>query len=112
MGNGADRALRKSLILDVEATIESRSKILPGDRPRKLDELFVAQAFSQVRNLLIACCGRCVGQCRCVIDHFFFEVAERVARVRVRDVDQLIFRDAKISADGRADIQSEQASDH
>ena len=110
--NRADRTGREFLILDVEAAIESGSIILPGDRRCQLDELFVAEFFAQPDDLFVRRSSRGVSQGDGVVKNDLLQVTECVTVCVVADSDELFFGDAMFSADGRADIQSEDTSDH
>jgi hypothetical protein len=83
--NGTDGALRKPLILHIESAIETCAEIFPGDRGRQLDELFVAELYSQTRDLFIRRGRRRTGQRRGVVENFPFEFIEGIAGAVVRD---------------------------
>ncbi len=48
-------ALGEALVCYIEAPIEARSKILPCDHGRELDQLFFAEILSQIGNQFV--CG-------------------------------------------------------
>ena len=111
-GENAVGALRKSLICDVEATIETRPEILPRDHAGQLDELFITELLSKMVDLFVGRGCRCRTQGGRVVQYVLLEIAERSAFSMLPKIEKLVFRDAMFSADGRVDIQSEQTPDH
>ncbi len=107
VGNCTDPAFGEALVLYVESSIEASPKIFPGDRRGQLDELLVAEVLAKSDHLFIGRCGWRVAERDGVVEHVPFESVECVARAMIADANELIFGDALLSADGRADIESE-----
>ena len=78
-GYRAIRTLRETLVGDVEATIETRSKILPRDHGREFDELCVVEVLAKLLDLLVGRGRRRVREGNRVVEHLLLEVTERVA---------------------------------
>ncbi len=112
VGNCTNRAFGEALVLHVESAIEAGSKIFPGDCRGQLDELLVAEVLAKSDHLFIGRCGWRIAERDGVVEHVPFEFVECVARAMIADTKELIFGDAFLSADGRADIESEQTPDH
>ena len=110
--DGAERPFRKTLIGHVKAAVETRSVIFPSDRCGQFNQLLIVEILAQIFDLLIGRRRRRIGEGDRVVENVFFEIAERGARPMVGEIAELVFGDVVFSADGRADVESEEASDH
>ena len=110
--NRAGSPFRKTLRGDVEASIESCAKILPRDHRREFDELLFVEASAQPFDQFIRRAVRSRGQSDRVVQYRLLELVEGIAVLIVRKLCDLVFRYAVFSADGRADVESEQTPDH
>jgi hypothetical protein len=95
---------------DIETTIEASAKILPRDRGRQLHQALFADFLLQRLDECVGRLGRCPTERFGVVENRAFEFVESFARTVVSDLQELVFANALISADGRADIESEDAS--
>ena len=97
---------------NVEAAIEARAKVLPGDHRRELDELlFVEMPAKFVDQVIVRAVGG-RGQGDRVVEDPLLQFIKGIALSVDRQICDLLVCDSVFPADGRADIQSEHTSDH
>jgi hypothetical protein len=109
---GACGAFGEALWNHIEAAVEARSEVLPGDGARQLHEPFFAELPAQRLDELLARVGRGPGQGRGVVERQPLQRVEEVAGLVLRNRQDLLVRQSIVSADRRTDVQSEDAADH
>ena len=97
---------------DVEAAVEARAEVLPGDHGRELDQLLVTETLAKILHQLVVRVRRSGGQRDRVVEDLLLQLAERIALAVARQVLDLLLADTVFSAERRADVQSEHAPDH
>ena len=111
VGHRTKCAFGKALGLAAEGVIEARAVVLPGDCGGQFHQLAIfetrAQSCEQIRGHF----HRRNGHGDSMAQHQLFDLGELRAGFKLREAHQLGFGDARLSADGRSDVDSKRAAD-
>jgi hypothetical protein len=100
------------LCCDVESAIKPGAEVFPRDARREFDQCGFFEMLPQRDHHCVRRNGRRLGQRNCIVEHQSLQDIECIAFPILGQIGDLLFGDAILPADGRADVQSEQATRH
>ena len=108
----AELPLGETFGRDIVDTIETGTRIFPGDDGRKFDQLAVGELLAERRIEFIGDVGRNPGEHGGELQHSVFACVKMGTRFEPRQILKLLLGDAVFSAHGRVNVNSKRTPDH
>jgi hypothetical protein len=102
----------EAVALDLQCAIEARAEILERDCLSQFDHLLIAELRADFGEHLIGNLRRRTGHSLGIAQQRFFPPIEARTRLEISERFELLVGDARVSARGRVNVDSERTSDH